>query len=76
MSPFIRADQTSAGVGGKREGYGFSLEEVQLGSVVKNRVRASMAGYSAIPKPLLGYSFLEGTDFVVDNEAKVLRFAP
>ncbi len=74
--PIHSSRQTSAGVGGKREGYGFSLDEVQLGSVVKNRVRASMAGYSAIPKPLLGYSFLEGTDFVVDNEAKVIRFAP
>lgn len=68
--------QLSMGVGGHREGYGFSLDEVQLGSVVKNRVRASMASYSAISKPLLGYSFLEGTDFVVDNEASVLRFAP
>jgi clan AA aspartic protease (TIGR02281 family) len=74
--PINSRRQLSVGVGGNREGYGFSLEEVQLGSVVKNHVRASMASYSAISKPLLGYSFLEGTDFVVDNEANVLRFAP
>ncbi len=74
--PINSRRQLSMGVGGNREGYGFSLDEVQLGGVVKNHVRASMASYSTISKPLLGYSFLEGTDFVVDNEANVLRFAP
>ena len=74
--PINSRRQLSTGVGGNREGYGFSLDEVQLGGVVKNHVRASMASYSTISKPLLGYSFLEGTDFVVDNEANVLRFAP
>jgi len=74
--PINSRRQLSTGVGGNREGYGFAIDEVQLGSVVRNRVRASMASYSSISKPLLGYSFLEGTVFVVDNEASVLRFSP
>ncbi|MCC6978640.1 MAG: retroviral-like aspartic protease family protein [Candidatus Melainabacteria bacterium] len=74
--PINSRRQLSSGVGGNREGYGFSLDEVQMGSVVKNHVRASMASYSTIPKPLLGFSFLEGTDFIVDNESSVLRFWP
>ncbi|MBA3857078.1 MAG: hypothetical protein C0507_09255 [Cyanobacteria bacterium PR.3.49] len=74
--PINSRRQLSSGVGGNREGYGFTLDEVQMGSVVKNHVRASMASYSTIPKPLLGFSFLEGTDFIVDNESSVLRFSP
>jgi len=74
--PINSRRQLSMGVGGHREGYGFSLDEVQLGPVTRNHVRASMASYSTIPKPLLGFSFLEGTDFIVDNETSVLRFNP
>jgi len=66
----------ASGVGGHREGYSFSLDEVQLGPVVKKHVRAGSANYMAISKPLLGHSFFEGTAFTVDNEAHVLRFAP
>ncbi len=74
--PVNSRKQIAAGVGGKREGYGFSLDEVVLGSVVKNKVRAGMAAYSTFPKPLLGASFLEGTDFIIDNENHVIRFLP
>lgn len=66
----------ASGVGGHREGYSFSLDEVQLGPIVKKHVRAGSANYMAISKPLLGHSFFEGTAFTVDNEAHVLRFAP
>lgn len=66
----------ASGVGGRREGYSFSLDEVQLGPIVKKYVRASSANYMAISKPLLGHSFLEGTAFTVDNEAHVIRFYP
>lgn len=68
--------QMSTGLGGGREGYGFFLDEVTLGPVRKTRVLASMASYSSMPKPLLGFSFLDGTSFIVDNEASVLRFQP
>lgn len=67
--------QNSMGVGGSREGYGFVLDEVQFGPIVRHHVRASMATYSGINKPLLGYSFLEGTVFTVDNEKRVIRFS-
>lgn len=67
--------QHSMGVGGSREGYGFVLDEVQFGPIVRHKVRASMATYSGINKPLLGYSFLEGTVFTVDNEKRVIRFS-
>ena len=66
----------ASGVGGHREGYSFSLDEVQLGPIVKKHVRAGSANYMTISKPLLGHSFFEGTAFTVDNEAHVLRFAP
>jgi clan AA aspartic protease (TIGR02281 family) len=66
----------ASGVGGHREGYSFTLNEVQLGPIVKKYVRAGSANYMAISKPLLGHSFFEGTAFTVDNEAHVLRFTP
>ncbi len=66
----------ASGVGGRREGYSFTLDEVQLGPIVKKHVRAGSANYMTISKPLLGHSFFEGTAFTVDNEAQVLRFVP
>lgn len=66
----------ASGVGGHREGYSFTLNEVQLGPITKKYVRAGSANYMSISKPLLGHSFFEGTAFTVDNEAHVLRFAP
>ena len=71
-----RTQSAIANLGGHREGYSFSLDEVQLGPIVKKHVRAGSANYMAISKPLLGHSFFEGTAFTVDNEAHVLRFAP
>ncbi|MCA9816322.1 MAG: aspartyl protease family protein [Cyanobacteria bacterium HKST-UBA01] len=64
----------SGGVGGKRVGYNFLVDSIQLGPVLRKNVHCSMVLHSDFPKPLLGQTFLKGLKYTIDPSRNVIRF--
>lgn len=67
---------SSTGIGGRRESYGFEIDNVSLGPVTKKKVDASVGVYSTQDYPLLGMGFLGGMRFIVDPAKEIIRFMP
>ncbi|MBI1269677.1 hypothetical protein GC174_04510 [bacterium] len=64
----------SGGVGGKRVGYSFLVDSIQLGPVLRKNVHCSMVLHSDFPRPLLGQTFLKGLKYTIDPSRNVIRF--
>jgi clan AA aspartic protease (TIGR02281 family) len=65
---------TSGGLGGLRQAYGFSVDSLQLGPIVKKNTQATVMLDSQFPAPLFGQSFLTGLTYTIDPLRKVIRF--
>lgn len=64
----------AAGIGGRKEGYRFKIDKVELGGISKGQVEARVLLDTKFRKPLLGQSFLHGLRYTIDPFRKTVRF--
>jgi len=64
----------SAGVGGRRDAFGFNIDSIKLGSVEKRNVRACVLINANFDRPLLGQTFLSGLKYTIDPSRNLIRF--